>query len=212
MYKKAVVFLNGTINSNFCTLNVLSNYKDLPIYCADGAYDKVVSSRQLRKNVVQIIGDGDSIRNSKTVKYTMINDQNYTDFEKIMLYLIKCSFEEVIIYGGGGKEMDHYLGNISVLIKYNNHIKCKLIDEYGYSILLGNEIVERNVKGRMISIIPMFRLKRVRSEGLKFKLDNRTLEFGSQIGIRNCATEKNVKISSEKGEGIVFISHKKYNY
>ena len=210
MNTKAILFLNGNINIQFCTTDIQFHYNTLPIYCSDGAYNKIVS-KTLKDKIVAVVGDGDSINEKINNKYIIFADQNYTDCEKILKYMVKKSYSEIFIYGAGGNEMDHYLGNISAIIKYENKIKFKFIDEYGYSLFLQPKIMIHNTKNKMVSIIPICKLQNVHSTGLKFELKSKDLKLGIYISIRNYAIKNKITIDFKQGKGMIFISHKKYH-
>ncbi len=211
--KKAILFINGEINLPFCQSYIKRYYNDLPIYCADGAFNKIKVSSTICKKLGLIIGDGDSIEQAhKThVPYQLYYDQNTTDFEKALLWLIDNQFQEVIIFGFGGGEMDHYLGNISSALAYKAQIKMTMIDVYGISYFLTARTHLKKVRGKMISIVPLFELHELTLKGFAFDLDHETLKFSNKIGTRNHAICEEVFIDYKQGEGIIFISHQNYH-
>ena len=120
---KANVILNGDINKNF----ILENLDDtLDIYAIDGAIHKISS---LGLPIKAILGDLDSIGTiSPKIKTIRLENQNYTDFDKAINYLQKI-YQEIIVYGGSGGELDHCLGNLYVASKYLDKIRIKFIDQ-----------------------------------------------------------------------------------
>jgi thiamine pyrophosphokinase len=104
--KKAFILLNGAEPSKFPEL---SSYD---IICAiDGAYNHFE-----KNNIIPdlVTGDFDSIQAIPTsVEVIKTPDQDYTDFDKALMILHERGYTNIDVYGGSGKEHDHFLGNIS---------------------------------------------------------------------------------------------------
>jgi len=60
-------------------------------------------------------------------------------------------------------------------------------------------------KGKIISLMAMPVAKGVSTKGLKYKLKNDTLEFGVHEGTLNVSSSKNISITKEKGDLLVFL-------
>ncbi len=212
--KQAILFINGEVNLAFCERYITQQHQALPLYCADGAYHKIATSKPLIEKLVAIIGDGDSATSLTTDikrKYILKEDQNFTDFEKALSYLHDQGFKEVLIFGAGGGELDHTLSNVFILLRYKSSLALRLIDEYSYSFLLNPSTSIENVKGKMISIIPLMQLNNITLTGCKYPLNDAQLAFDGQLGTRNHAVKNKVEIQYKSGDGLIVISHESYH-
>ena len=210
---KAILFINGEIDIDFCSSYIDKNNPSTPVFCADGAFNKICESEKLLSRLVNIIGDGDSVIESPNHinKYILISDQNSTDFEKSLDILYEKNYTDILVFGASGGEMDHCLSNISIIMKYRHKINITFIDKYSYYFLLSptNDIM--NIKGKMVSLVPLFELKNINTSGCMFEITNGNLSFGSNTGIRNHAIENNISITYDSGDGLIFISHDNYH-
>lgn len=211
MAKKAILLINGEIDIAFCESYICQHLDDLPIYCADGAFNQIQDVKSLVNKVQMIIGDGDSIDHAKrlNIPYQQDDDQYSTDFEKALSHLQQHGYHELSLFGLGGKEMDHYLGNISTLLKHQ--FKYQVIDRYGVSQLMHQNMHITNAKGKMVSIVPLFELVDLTLQGFAFDLDQYTLRFGEELGIRNHALQDELFIDYSQGSGLLFLSHDPYH-
>ena len=216
MSQAAILVINGEINLSFICqyINQLDYQPD--VYCTDGAFDKISGAHFLR-NVQAVIGDFDSLnevefqRNHSNIKMVKITNQNMTDFAKALQYLSE-RHEKLIIFGLGGGELDHSLGNISEATKWFKKINIEFIDTYSKYFLTDCSINLNNVLGKMVSIVPLFIAQEVSYCGLKYSLQKQTLDFFSSIGTRNYAIKNQVNITFSSGLILVFISHKPYQH
>lgn len=212
MQKKAILLINGEIDLQFCEQYIDKCLSNLPIYCVDGAFNQIKDTK-IAVNVRMIIGDGDSTHSAQfpDVPYQQYDDQYSTDFDKSLRTLYKMGYRLLFLFGFGGKEMDHYLGNLSTLCKYQNQFQFMVIDSYGVSQLIYQKMRLGDVKGKMVSIVPLFELVDLTLHGFAFNLDEWTLKFGKDLGIRNYAFKDEVFIDYKTGNGLVFLSHKPYH-
>ncbi|MCF6168254.1 thiamine diphosphokinase [Lutibacter sp.] len=198
--KKAFVLLNGEKPTAFPNL---SNYQ---IVCAiDGAYNYF-----LEKNIIPdlVTGDFDSIKTIPTsVEVINTPDQNFTDFDKALAILNKRGFNTIDVYGGSGKEHDHFLGNISTALEWNTKLNITFFDDFGKYFFIDKTFSVSNVLNKNISLIPFPKAKGIRTSGLQYLLVNESLVFGKRIGTRNKAIENTVEITFKKGKLLIYISH-----
>ncbi len=198
--KKAFILLNGSPPEK------LPDLLQYDIVCAiDGAYN-YFESNDIVPDLVT--GDFDSIRNiPTTVEVINTPNQDYTDFEKALQILKYRGFYHIDVYGGSGKEFDHFLGNISTALQWKLGLNITFFDDFGKYFFIEESIYLTNVIGKNISLIPLPVASGVITEGLLYPLTNETLTFGKRIGTRNKASENNVQISLEKGDLLIYISH-----
>ena len=198
--KKAFILLNG---SEPDTLPDLSEYD---IVCAiDGAYNFFET-----KNIIPdlVTGDFDSINKiPSSVEVIKTPNQDYTDFEKALQILKHRGYYHIDIYGGSGKEHDHFLGNISTAKQWKIGLNITFFDDLGKYFFIDEFYNGTNLKNRNISLIPLPVANGVLTKGLLYPLNNETLTFGERIGTRNKASEDNIQISFDDGDLLVYISH-----
>lgn len=198
--KKAFILLNGSAPSY---LPDLSEYE---IVCAiDGAYNYFEAN-----NIVPdlVTGDFDSIHSIPTsIEVLKTPNQNFTDFEKALQILKQRGFYHIDVYGGSGKEHDHFLGNISTALQWKIGLNITFFDDFGKYFFIEKSIYLTDIIGKNISLIPLPIASGVVTEGLLYPIKNETLTFGERIGARNKASENEVEISLEKGDLLIYISH-----
>lgn len=198
--KKAFLLLNGAEPAVFPDLSVYG------IVCAiDGAYNHFESKNLLPDLVT---GDFDSIHSiPTTVEVINTPDQNFTDFDKALSILKKRGYLHVDVYGGSGKEHDHFLGNISTALEWKTKLNISFFDDFGTYFFIEETIKLTNVKGRNISLIPFPIAHKVNTDGLLYPIKNGTLTFGKKIGTRNKAANNEIQISFNGGELLLYISN-----
>ncbi|MFK5958721.1 MAG: thiamine diphosphokinase [Lutibacter sp.] len=198
--KKAFILLNGSAPSNFPDL---SQYD---IVCAiDGAYNYFEA-----KNIVPdlVTGDFDSI-NSIPTSIEVINtpNQDFTDFEKALQILKHRGFYHIDVYGGSGKEHDHFLGNISTALQWKIGLNITFFDDFGKYFFIQDRTTLNHVIGKNVSLIPFPTASEINTKGLLYPIKKGTLTFGERIGTRNKAIENEIQISFENGDLLIYISH-----
>jgi thiamine pyrophosphokinase len=192
--KAASLVLNGELDPCW-----LEKHAKPPVYCADGAYNRAGNLK-----VEAVIGDFDSINDKSGARLIHMPDQNYTDFEKALM-LLNGKYDTINIYGASGKDMDHFMGNLSAAKKYKDKIFLRFIDPKQEYFFINCIAPLYNVQGKTISIIPFPKAESIVSQGLEHELRNLTLELGGQISVRNRAVNQHVLIEYEKGCAVVFV-------
>jgi len=210
MCKQAIIFLNGDIDVFFCKQYIQNNLEFKNIFCADGSYSKIKNNYQIEKAVVNIIGDFDSFLGTKDCRSILAGNQDFTDFEKLMDFLLNKGFISFNIFGGSGDESDHFINNLSIALKYKKKCKIEFIDRYSKFFFVNKYFEIAGVKNKMISVLPFATADNISYTGLKYPLKNANLELGVKTGIRNYATDDKITIKYESGEILVFVSHDDY--
>lgn len=200
---KAILFISGQPPVKFPNFNGYDK-----VYCTDRAYFYLFSNG-VKPDVIS--GDFDNFDLSiipENIEVIETPDQNYTDFEKALKILVERNFKEVHIYGGSGREQDHFLGNLSVAYKFKKELSIIFFDDYSYYFFADNETILEGYTGRLISLYPFPYTKRITTDGLKYPLNNEELNLTDRIGIRNTAVSSTVKISFKEGGLLIFIGNK----
>ena len=198
--KKAFILLNGQQPLK------LPDFNNYDIICAiDGAYN-YFETNNITPDLVT--GDFDSIKSIPTsVEVIKTPNQEFTDFEKALQILKHREFTHIDVYGGSGKEHDHFLGNISTALQWKMGLSISFFDNFGKYFFIENSILLTNVKGKNISLIPFPTASGVETKGLMYPLNNESLTFGERIGTRNKAIEDSVFIAFDNGELLIYISN-----
>lgn len=206
----ALIICNGEMPSSKL-LSPLLKKKPL-IVCADGGANKV---RPFGIIPDAIIGDLDSITQKTRLYFSSVpiirmTDQNSTDLEKVLEYLLVNSVTSATIVGATGDRPDHTMSNFSILLKYHRKIALQFFDER-----CTVEVVQKKVRftaeiGQQISLVPMGRCGGITTKGLKYPLKNETLELGVREGSSNEASASSVEITVKTGSLLLFKIHPEY--
>ena len=206
MSSKNLIICNGEI-PNKEKIYTLAKESDL-IICADGGANHAKSAR-IKPKI--IIGDLDSIKNSTKKYYSnieiiKIEDQNSTDLEKSLDYLISNKKFSATIIGATGKRIDHTLANISILLKYHlKGMKLKIIEKR-FEIFVATKYFSAITKiGKTISLIPITKCIGIKTSGLKYTLKSETLCMGVREGVSNVAVKKNISVKIKTGALAILI-------
>ena len=208
-----ILFLNGNINVNHCENYITENFENFKIFVTDGAFNKIKNNKLISKKINKVIGDFDSLKyNADNFLFHLDKNQNNTDFEKALNYLLKKDIKELYIFGASGGEMDHFLSNMSIAKKYKNKLNLIFIDEYSKYFFTKKIQTVKSMKNKMFSILPFPFATNIYYKGLKYPLNGENLTLGESTGVRNYAKENTVSITYDNGDILLFISHKKYNH
>ncbi|WDM18193.1 thiamine diphosphokinase [Gilliamella sp. B3022] len=203
---RALLFVNGEPTKHYP--NNLENYAF--IAATDGAYHNYLCNSPIIPNY--IIGDLDSFDHSGTLpsgtEIIHTPDQNKTDFEKAILFLASKGVKKFDIYGASGYASDHFLGNLSVVIRYYDRLNFTFYDNYCQFFFSKKQQTLCNIKNHIISFIPLSKVTNVTITGVKYPLSNATLTLRGLTSLRNKVITDSVKISFKNGELLVFIENK----
>lgn len=200
---KANLILNGEEPNEKTTKEI-----DFSLFtvCADGGYN-FMAQNSLEPFVV--IGDNDSNEYSfkNIIKYKP--EKDFTDGFLALDYLIQNSYDEIYIYGGGGKRDDHFLANIGLLkYAYKNNVKAYMVTNYStISYHKKSENFKIN-KNTTFSIVPLSsELHIMDITGAKYKLFDKKVNAFSDLCISNVSESDEVGVIIKDGE-YLFISVK----
>lgn len=197
---KALLFINGLEPKN-----IPSNLSDYSLrICTDGAFRYV---KNFPFSIDYLSGDLDSVELSEVpeeIKIIHTPDQNKTDFEKALEFIIAKGITAVDVYGATGLEHDHFIGNLSTALNMKDKIRITFFDDYSQFFFSGKRTSFTDVKGKIISLIPFFKAEKIITKGLEYPLYLENLTFGDRIGTRNRAIENEVQISYENGELLIY--------
>ena len=198
--REVVLFINGQFPQKIPDVAQFQK-----VFCTDGAYQNLVDFN-IQPDVVS--GDFDSISMaeiSTEVKIIETPDQNATDFEKALRIIIDEGFKSVSVFGCSGLEQDHFLGNLTSMLKHKNEIEIRCFDDFGVYFFAENETEIIGFQHEIFSLYPFPESKNITSSGVKYSLVNENLSIISRIGTRNTITENRATVSFQEGDLLLFI-------
>jgi len=202
---KTVILANGTFPTHPVPLARLRE-ADL-IVCCDGAAEKLVA-QGFEPGI--IIGDLDSVSPELKERYRRIlmqdSDQETNDLTKAVNWCIATGIKEVAILGATGIREDHTLGNIALLDDYSRRIDALMLTDTGSFRVYDRSVTIASHPGQQVSIFSIDPSMKVTSSGLKYPLQNLTLQSWWR-GTLNEADGTEFSLEFEKGCVIVFMTH-----
>jgi len=204
MTKTALLLANGKSPTKSLFLNCRRRSEFF--ICADGGANYAA---KLGERPDLIIGDLDSIKALTVKKFRSVTtrriaDQNSTDLEKALSWLMRRNYTDVIVLGATGGRVDHLAGNLSALGKFSKRARITFVDESGEMRAVGSEMVLEAPPGTTISLIPLSRCEGIVTQGLKWELQNGTLELGFREGTSNIVKSSPVTIRVRRGTLLLY--------
>ncbi len=208
--KKALLFINGE------PPETLPNYENYSlIACTDGAFHYLKEKNFNFEKLNFLCGDFDSFSQKEEIlkeyeqsHFQVITtpDQDKTDFHKALEILMEKNVSCLDVYGGSGKEMDHFLGNLTAAYQFKDQLQLTFFDEFSHYFFAPKFLTIENIAGKTVSLYPFPVAKNVRTKGLQWPLNNEDLEQTKRVGTRNIAVENLVEILFSDGALVVFVS------
>ena len=182
------------------------------IICADGGTRHVLD---LGLDPALVIGDFDSLGREESEKAERAgaqiirypHDKNETDLELALYHAIELEPSSIIILAALGNRLDQTLGNIALLSDSRmDKLEVRLDDGVEEAFLCRGQAEVSGNAGDIVSLIPWAgEVTNVRTEGLKWPLNNETLHPEKTRGISNelIGTSAFINLSS----GLLLIVH-----
>lgn len=196
----ALIIANGAS----CNSQLMSQLlKSLPLVVVlDSAMERII---EYDVKVDVLLGDFDRNFNPNYYKEKQYSleiihtpDQNKTDLEKAIDYIIQRNIKSVKVIWATGKRADHTFANIANLVKYRDQIDIEMIDNHSRIFLLPKKFEKWYSANTPISLIPIGHVTGIYSDNLFYPLQNDSLTIGYRNGNSNHVTQ----------DGIVVIEHK----
>ncbi len=197
--KNYLISIGGNSTSN--VLNIESNFEE--IIAVDSGIEHLLN---LSLDPNTLIGDLDSISKKSLdevkkngVKILAFNsNKDQTDFELALNYLEEAEKSKVYIIGGESGEIDHLI-SIFLLIPSKSFFE-NIIWLYGDKRIIFRQKIELNIKKlTKFSIIPLSDLTNLSIDGAEWNLDNKDIQFGETLTLRNSTNEEQLNIRCDKG-------------
>jgi thiamine pyrophosphokinase len=193
-------------NGEACSTELLGQLLEWSpfIIVLDGAIQRVLD---LGIKVDILLGDFDSnayvLEQIEHMPIEIVHtpDQNKTDLQKAIEFLIDRNFEAVNIVWATGRRADHSLTNMTDIVRYKSQINIVMIDDYSRIIPLKQSFTKWYEHGRIISLMPVGTVEGITTSGLLYNLQNETLKIGYRSGISNqVAADGIVQITISNGD------------
>jgi thiamine pyrophosphokinase len=190
-------------NGESCSNELLGQLLEWSPYVLvlDGAIHRVLD---LGIKMDALLGDFDShdhsleqLQQQMPVEIIHTPDQNKTDLQKGIEFLIDKGIAAVNIVWATGRRADHNLTNITDIVRYKAYINIVIYDDYSRIIPLSGQFKKWYAAGTVISLMPVGTVEGVVTSGLKYNLHNESLTIGYRSGSSNQVVE----------DGFVTISH-----
>jgi len=197
--KNYLISIGGNSTSN--VLSIESNFEE--IIAVDSGVEHLL---KLSLDPTTLIGDLDSISKKSLdelkkngVKILAFNSKkDQTDFELALNYLEEAEKSKVYIIGGESGEIDHLI-SIFLLIPSKSFSE-NIIWLYGDKRIIFRQKLELNIKKlTKFSIIPLSDLTNLSIDGAEWNLDNKNIQFGETLTLRNITNEEQLNIRCDKG-------------
>ena len=197
--KNYLISIGG--NSTSDVLSIESNFEE--IIAVDSGIEHLLN---LSLNPNTLIGDLDSITKKSLdevkkngVKILAFNsNKDQTDFELALNYLEEAEKSKLYIIGGESGEIDHLI-SIFLLIPSKSFFE-NIIWLYGDKRIIFRQKIELNIKKlTKFSIIPLSDLTNLSIDGAEWNLDNKDIQFGETLTLRNSTNEEQLNIRCDKG-------------
>jgi len=197
--KNYLISIGGNSTSN--VLSIESNFEE--IIAVDSGIEHLLN---LSLDPNTLIGDLDSISKKSLdevkkngVKILAFNsNKDQTDFELALNYLEEAEKSKVYIIGGESGEIDHLI-SIFLLIPSKSFFE-NIIWLYGDKKIIFRQKIELNIKKlTKFSIIPLSDLTNLSIDGAEWNLDNKDIQFGETLTLRNNTNEEQLNIRCDKG-------------
>ncbi len=200
--KKCIILAYGTPpGKKLISFLAKRDYTD--IICADGGAN---SARKLGIIPNYIIGDFDSITETNLNYFSVKSDiirikrQNDTDVEKAIKLAIKKGYQDCLLLGVIGNRLDHSICNLSIILKFSEKIRIRIIYEKSVLSVESGEVKLTTKPGEVISLFAFDSRTKISSKGLRYELRNTSLPFGKKEGESNKAKGKSVSLKITNGK------------
>jgi thiamine pyrophosphokinase len=208
MKNSALVLANGGPPTKRLMKKLLAG---LPVFvCADGGANTAV---RYKLKPVAVVGDMDSVsaralRSLRKAEIHKVSDDNSTDLEKSLAWLIERGSRIITVAGATGGRLDHFIGNLSAMVKFSAKATIRFVDDSGEWIYVGRSKNLNLPVGATVSLIPLSHCDGIVTKGLRWNLNFESLELGVRDATSNLVDATPVHISVAKGNLIVFYLYK----
>ncbi|MDZ4758130.1 MAG: thiamine diphosphokinase [Bacteroidota bacterium] len=194
-------------NGEACSADLLGQLLEWNpfVLVLDGAIDRVLD---MGINPDAVLGDFDSVIDLDTklvhlpyTKKLYKPDQEFTDLDKGILYLIQEEYPAANIVWATGNRIDHTITNLFNMARYHTKITLCMIDNYSKKYILPKSFEKWYPANTIISLIPCGTVTSIKTSGLAYNLNGESLVLGHKAGSSNhTVADGFVKIEYDSGE------------
>lgn len=193
-------------NGEACSNELLGELLEWSPYVVvlDGAIYRVMD---LNIKVDVLLGDFDRneihpeqiLHHQDTIEIVHTPDQDKTDLEKAIDFLIEKGYNAVNVIWATGRRADHTMANITGIVRFKDQITVTLLDDYSVIYQIPRKFRKWFPKATPLSIIPLGKAEGIITENLVYNLNNEELELGYRISSSNEVAE----------DGFVYVDYTK---
>lgn len=202
-YKRAFLFANGSVADLSAVANQI-RMTDL-LVAVDGGFKYLA---KIQKIPHILIGDLDSVSPKEIQRLEKLKveirkyptEKDETDLELALGMLAEFKVSKVIVAGATGDRLDHSLGNIHLLTKFQSTFDLSLDDGHQEMFLIGDRSVIHGKPNDIVSLIPIDEKDMgITTTGLAYPLKKETLYLASTRGISNVMLGKIASVQKQRG-------------
>jgi len=212
--KRIVIIANGDLENPAFYREILR--EDDYIICADGGSRH---AKTLGLTPDLIIGDLDSVDPLALPKPGVLKpevisyptEKNSSDLELAVEHAVELKPQEILIIGAlGGSRVDHSLFNLMLLKRpLAAQIPARIVDQHQELLMIMDRLEIEGQSGDYLSLFPLTAaVEGVTTTGLKYPLDNETLQFASSLGLSNELLGARAYVSIARGILLVIKTKK----
>ena len=200
---RALIVLNGILPSK---KRIQSHLKKANlILCANGGADRALAAG-IEPDFV--IGDLDSVSekargNLPKECFILRPSQFATDLEKTLQFAVEKGVTSATVIGITGNRLDHQVCNLNILEKFSDRLEITTLDDTGLGCFVRDKLTFQGQIGRQVSILVFRKADGIATKGLKYPLDNDTMEWAVNDGLSNEIVSNPVEIKVLKG--VLFV-------
>ena len=176
--------------------------------CADGGAN---AARVYGLVPDAIVGDLDSISAESLAHFQQVPivhepDTERTDTEKAIEYALgRSAFSEITLFGASAGRLDHVIGHLALLRRFQGRTRVVLEDSYARVFLARGDTRLDLPAGTTVSFFALAGpAEGVTTENLRYPLRDRTLVLGEQDSVSNVVERTPAWIRIRRGELVVF--------
>lgn len=179
------------------------------ILCADGGANRAVAAGITPHFVV---GDFDSLSDGVRAHFApeqLVHrpSQYATDLEKTLQFAVDQNCTAATVLGLSGGRLDHQICNLNMLEKFSDRLAMTCIDENGTGYIVRDTLRLRCKIGQQVSIFAFRRAGGITTRGLRYPLQDATMEWAVNDGLSNEAIAELVEIRVANGCLFVYCVH-----
>lgn len=202
-YKRAFLFANGSVADLSAVANQI-RMTDL-LVAVDGGFKYLA---KIQKIPHILIGDLDSVSPKEIQRLEKLKveirkyptEKDETDLELALGMLAEFKVSKVIVAGATGDRLDHSLGNIHLLTKFQSTFDLSLDDGHQEMFLIGDRSVIHGKPNDIVSLIPIDeKVIGITTTHLAYPLKKETLYLASTRGISNVMLGKIASVQKQRG-------------